>query len=588
MRYLAYVKKIYNILDRKQRLRLVWVLLFITLGAFFELLGVSAIMPLVTAVTNPEEIGNNRIYSVLWGVLKSDTIEQYIVMCAILLIFIYILKNIILTIQNIVTYKYTYSVQQALSVRLMDYYMNKNYTYHTVHNVAELQRNISTDVNACVNSLLTIISFISEIMVSAFLVVFLTATDWMTTVLMVAMLLLFLIIYFLLFKNRVKKLGIESRDLIAVQNKFLFEAFGGIKEIKAKSHEEYFVQNYDNAYTKAVKVQRKQVLINYIPKPLMETLSICSILLLVAVKVGTGAEIRSFITVLTVFAMAAIRMLPAFNRISGYLGSLMFQKPSIDAIADELSSIRNDKENLSKTEKKNSKDLTIDAGISLEHVEYAYPLKPDVQVLKDINITIKKNQSTALVGGSGGGKTTVADIVLGLLQPARGSVKVDGIDIFENIEEWHDMLAYIPQNIYLTDDTVRANVAFGISEKEIDDGKVWEALEEAQLAEFIRKQPNGIYSSVGDRGVQLSGGQRQRIGIARALYSRPKLLILDEATSALDNETETAVMDAIYKLSGKITMLIIAHRLTTIRNCDVIYEIADGIAHKITYEELVK
>lgn len=583
MKYINYINRIFGILNKKQKIHLVLVLVVITIGAVFELLGVSAILPLVTAVTNPEEISQNKLYSIMWNVIGASSIEQYVVICSLLLAAVYILKNAFLFFQNIVTFKYTYSVQQSIAVRLMKYYMLKDYTFHTSHNVVELQRNISTDVGAYVNTLVNIISFISELLVSAFLIIFLAATDWMTTLLMVIMLGLFLGLYFFAFKGRVKKLGIASRDLIAIQNKYMLEAFGGIKEIKAMSKEDYFIDHYDDAYTDAVKIQRKQVLFNYFPKPLMETLSICTILILVAVKVGSGTPLSSFITVLTVFAMAAIRMLPAFNRISGFLGSLMFQKSSVDALTNELMVMNNDKEDIQES---SNKEISFTQSIELMHVAYSYPLKPNIQVLKDINLSIPHNKSVALIGSSGGGKTTVADVILGLLKPAKGNVEVDGINIHDNLKKWHNMLAYIPQNIYLTDGTVRDNVAFGVSDEEIDDNLIWQALEEAQLADFFKSQPEGIYSTVGDRGVQLSGGQRQRIGIARALYNRPQLLILDEATSALDNETESAVMDAIYNLSGKVTMLIIAHRLTTIKNCDYIYEISDGKAILRTYEQL--
>ena len=201
---------------------------------------------------------------------------------------------------------------------------------------------------------------------------------------------------------------------------------------------------------------------------------------------------------------------------------------------------------------------------------------------------VAPGKNVAIVGPTGSGKTTIADIIMGLYEPQKGIVSVDGVSIFDNIKTWHNMIGYIPQNIYLIDDTIRANIAFGVPEDEIDNERVWQVLDEAQLGDFIRQQKDGINSNIGDRGVKISGGQRQRIGIARALYNNPQLLILDEATSALDNETEEAVMDAIYRLSGKVTMVIIAHRLTTIKECDIIYEINNGIAKIKAYNDICK
>lgn len=232
--------------------------------------------------------------------------------------------------------------------------------------------------------------------------------------------------------------------------------------------------------------------------------------------------------------------------------------------------------------------MTLEDSVEVKAVRYAYPTKPDVDVLKGISLSIPSKKSVAFVGPSGSGKTTMADILLGLYQPQEGAVLSDGYDVYRNIDSWHSLIGYIPQSIYLMDDTIRANVAFGLPSDQIDDDKVWQVLEEAQLADYVRKQKDGLNTNIGDRGVQLSGGQRQRIGIARALYTDPQLLILDEATSALDNDTEAAVMDAIYRLSGKITMVVIAHRLTTIRNCDIIYRLNYGTAELISYDEALQ
>ena len=288
---------------------------------------------------------------------------------------------------------------------------------------------------------------------------------------------------------------------------------------------------------------------------------------------------------MSVFAVAAIRMLPSFNRISGNLNALMFNRLSVNAVSEDLQQAKE----LEKQSYIAANEVPIpSADIRCENITFAYPSNPDKVILKDINLLIPENKSVAFVGPSGAGKTTLADIILGVLRPDAGNVCIGAIDIYNNLGEWHKSVGYIPQAIFLTDDTIRANVAFGIPEGEIDDDQVWRALEEAQIADFVRSQKDDIYSMIGDRGVKISGGQRQRIGIARALYSNPRYIVLDEATSALDSETEKAVMDAIYRFSGKKTMIIIAHRLTTISHCDIIYEVSDGKVNRRRYDDIIK
>ena len=342
---------------------------------------------------------------------------------------------------------------------------------------------------------------------------------------------------------------------------------------------------------------------------------ISGILVFMAVRIMAGADMLAFVPKLTVFAMAAFRMMPSFNRISGYLNSIMFNKASVDAVYHDLGEIAKmtvRKEDLpdgkslkrlkagagspeqspgAEQEKKDAAETerwTLKHSIVAEDITFAYESKPDVTVLNGVTIEIPSKKSIALVGSSGAGKTTLADVILGLYKPQSGRILMDGKDIHENMDAWRRMIGYIPQNIYLLDDTIRANIALGVPEDKVDDDKIWAVLEEAQLADFIREQEKGLDTNIGDRGVKLSGGQRQRIGIARALYTDPELLVLDEATSALDTETETAVMDAIFRLSGKVTMIVIAHRITTIRNCDHIYKIADGTATEVKYEDLVQ
>lgn len=336
----------------------------------------------------------------------------------------------------------------------------------------------------------------------------------------------------------------------------------------------FFVDSYKTVYKKLIKGAKNNEMLAAIPKYILETVCIIGMIIAVIGKLLWGRrDLNAFVVQMSAFAVAAFRLLPSVGKISAYINNIMYSIPSLDLIYKDLKEIENfiPKENdISVVEKWNFNN-----SIELLNVSYAYE-GTDKKVLNNISLTIRKGETVALIGSSGAGKTTLADVFLGLLIPQQGSIRVDGKNIYENMNSWHRMLGYIPQTIYLSDDTIRNNVAFGIKEEDIDEQAVVEALKKAQLYDFIQTLEQGLETFVGDRGVRLSGGQRQRIGIARALYCNPEVLVLDEATSALDTETETAVMEAIDSLKGYKTMVIIAHRLTTIQNADKIYEVTDG------------
>lgn len=311
----------------------------------------------------------------------------------------------------------------------------------------------------------------------------------------------------------------------------------------------------------------------------MEAVCVSALLAVVAFKLMRGTHSAYFVSTLSVFAIAAFRLLPSINRIANYMSVIMFNKPAIDAVYHDLKQI--DELNLKKYDIITTQNkLSIKDKISVKNLYFKYP-DADTYVLDNVSFDILKNQSTALIGPSGAGKTTLADIILGALQPTAGGVFVDDKNIMEYMQGWHENLGYIPQTIYLMDDSIRNNVAFGIDEEYIDNTKVERALRQAQLWEFVLGLEKGLDTEIGEGGVRLSGGQRQRIGIARALYNDPEVLILDEATSALDSDTENAVMEAIDSLSGNKTLIIIAHRLTTIRNCNVTYEVKGAGVRKV-------
>lgn len=569
------LKKINYVLNRKQKINLMILLVIIFIGAFVELLGVSAIMPVIQVATTPDAINEKWYLRVITDITGITDASQILVILAVLLIIIYVLKNIYVTMMYSLQYRFIFNNQQRLSVKMMKSYVKQDYLFHVSKNVAEFQRNITSDVNGFFTVVLNALQFLAEFSVSVVLVVFLLIQDWVSTIEVAFLLFLFLLLFANFFKKVLVRKGEESRQVNVQVTKWLIQSFSGIKEIKVTNGEEFFISNYDKHYRRCATVQRQQSILTYLPKPVMETVCICSLLMAMIVKiVFIQSDVSSLVTTLSIFAVAAFRMLPSFNKITGYLSAIMFNKPAINAVYDDLIEIER-LMNQKVINKQDVEQVTFKQSIKLNNVSFHYP-ESDKWILKNTNLEIKKNTSVAFIGASGAGKTTAADLLLGILEPQEGVITIDGIDIKRCMSSWHENIGYIPQTIYLMDDTIRANIAFGIPESEIDVQAIEQAMKEAQLDVFVHSLRDGLDTMIGDRGVKLSGGQRQRIGIARALYRNPKVLILDEATSALDNETEREVMQAIDGLHGTRTMIVIAHRLSTIKKCDRIYEVADG------------
>ncbi len=566
------IEKINFIFEKKQKMALAGIALLSMGGAFLELLGVSAIFPLLQSIIQPEALQTNRYYLIMFQYLDLKSISDFIVIMSLLLMAVYAFKNTYLIIQMKLTLDFNYENRRIIANKLMNYYLHQSYLYHTCHNVADLQRNVTSDVTSFFTVVSASMSFLIEITTCLFLSIYMFYVDWMTALMIIGLLGILFLGTYKIYKKTQLKAGKESREASAALNKWLLQSFGGIKEVKVLNQEEFFLQNYNHAFRVFIHAGKKYNMYSYCPKYIIETICMLSILIVIVIRVSTGVDLARFATTLSAFAVAAMRMLPSFNRITEHANAILFGKPALESIYRDLK----EAENMGAVQSKeiNTKKIEMHSVLNVQGVSFIYPNTNEV-VFEDINLSIQKNESVALIGESGAGKTTLADIILGLMKPQRGRILVDGIDVFENLDAWHRGIGYIPQVIYLMDDTIRANVLFGREDDRGNDEKTWKALKMAQIDEFVKKLPEGLDTRIGDRGVRLSGGQRQRIGIARALYTEPDVLILDEATSSLDTETETAVMESIEHLHGHTTMIIIAHRLSTIQNCDKIYKVQD-------------
>lgn len=579
------LKKISYVLDKRQKVNLFILLVVIFIGAFVELLGISTILPLVNVALKPETIQETWYLKRTWDLFGFDEPAQMLMLLSVALIVIYIFKNLYVTMMYDLQYRFVFNNQKRLAVKLMDCYMHQDYLFHVSKNVAELQRNVTNDVNGFFTVVLNTLQFLAEFSVCVVTTIFLSTQDLITTIAVAVLVMIFGAFFALVFKKLLVRKGEENRELNVQVTKWILQSFSGIKEIKVSNKEEFFVDNYNSNYGQFAVLQRQQSMLRFMPRPIMESVCICGLLVAIIIKIQIdGSDITSFVPILSVFALAAFRMLPSFNRITGNLGSMMFDIPAIDSVYHDLIEI----EELMKKKQQEetvSGQIELKNSIVVDNINFKYP-ENEKWILEKANLKIEKNSSVALIGASGAGKTTVVDIILGLLEPQSGKILVDNVDIKKQMGAWHNCIGYIPQTIYLMDDTIRANIAFGIPKDKVDDAWIERAMKEAQLDEFVHSLPNGLDTVIGDRGVKLSGGQRQRIGIARALYGNPQVLILDEATSALDNETEKEVMEAIDGLHGQRTLIVIAHRLTTIKNCDAIYEVASGKIQRKSHQEI--
>lgn len=569
------VKKLRYVFDRKDKIKLVGLAILMVIGSVLELLAVAVFNPFIEVLMQTSSIEDDSFLKLFFAHIHLNGIEQYLVVLSALIAVIYLVKNIYLSFLQNVILSFSYTTRMNLATRLLTTYMNEPYTFHLSKNIAEMQRCLQSDTSQFMSLINSCLQLTVEMVTCLALAAYLFHTSHSITVVIGVLLLLCIGLFFMISKKVSSRLGRQNENYNAKLFQWINQSLGGIKELKILQREEYFIDSYKTNYKKLIWGARVNELIAALPKYIVETVAMVGLVFAIIIKLlfGHGA-LETFIPQIAVFAVAAFRLLPSVGRVNAYINSIMYNKASLDMIYDDLKEI--DSEPVQEIEWQEKKEKWIfTKGVTVEHVSYHYP-DSDVEVLHDISLEIPKGKTVALIGPSGAGKTTLADIILGLLPPVSGVVRMDQHNVYENLRSWREKLGYIPQSIYLSDDTIRNNVAFGIYEAQIDDNAIWKALEKAQLKEFVQGLENGLDTYVGDRGVRLSGGQRQRIGIARALYHDPEILVLDEATSALDSSTEQAVMESIESLQGLKTMIIIAHRLTTIKNADLVYEVSGG------------
>ena len=568
-------KKMMKLLDKKQKRVMVGIVIMMLIGAILEALGISVIVPIVQIVMDEKALEEPGIVKTIYDFCGLTSQTQFTLVILGAMAAIFAIKNIYLYVQQKVLCHFVYTNQFRTSQRMMRNYLHKDYEFFLNADTAVVQRTITSDVNNMYALILNSLQLVSELIVSVIIASILIISDWQMTVVISVMLGITLLLINRAIKPVMRKAGQDNQDYYSRLFKLISQTVMGIKEVKVSTREQHFIEDYVKCGKGYVDAVQKYTLLTSIPRLLIETVCISGTVVYMMVLVAMGTPLADLVTTLTVFAMAVVRLMPCATRINTYLNNISYFEPFLMGVSDNLQDEINHPSLKIEFAKEDQKKMPVKKSITLKDITYSYP-NSDRLIFDHADMEIPIGKAVGIVGTTGAGKSTVVDVLLGLLKMQSGTVYADDKDINSDYYGWLKNVGYIPQMIFMLDDTIRRNVAFGIPDEEIDEKRVWEALKEAQLDEFIKTLPEGLETSIGERGIRLSGGQRQRIGIARALYNDPDVLIMDEATSALDNDTEAAIIESVNRLHGKKTLVIIAHRLQTIENCDMIYRVKDG------------
>lgn len=569
------IKKVLSILSTKERKECIVLVIMMIMGAIMETVGIGVIMPLIAMMGNENFLLKYPLLQELYQNVGANSHSEVIVTTTVALIIFYLFKNAFMIFLTRKQVKFSFDKQNSTAKLLLAYYLQQPYLFHLDRNSATLIRNITTSIHSIFAVLVVnIFMLITECFVVLMVWLMLVLVDAFTATVVAGILgsLIYLLIKTI--KNNLAKQGKILQASGGEYIKWLNQALNSVKETKVLCKEKFFLEEFAENYQKYNNANFTYIFMNNLPRFSIETVVMLGMLMMIIYKIATNVNPTTIVPLLGLLAFSAFRLMPSANRIVNMYNSFSFYVPVFDLLYEDFMAIKN-KDVLAELEYSSSKFI-FDKELVVNNLSFTYPSNVEQIVLDEVSFSIEKGSFVGIVGVSGAGKTTFVDILLGLLEPTTGNIYVDGVDIFSEIRSWQKKMAYVPQSIYLVDGTISENIALGERAEQIDPEKVKKALAMAELLDFVNELPDGIKSTVGERGVKLSGGQRQRIGIARALYLNPEVLILDEATSALDTETEGAITDTILKLKGEITIIAIAHRLTTLEKCDFKIKFDDG------------
>lgn len=571
--------KIFKILTKKQ-MQICFLLIFLMfLVAIFEAFGIGLIYPVITIIGESDYLQKHESISKILSVIGINTHKELVIFSVLSLLAFYVFKHLLILFQGKIQITFTLNNQADYTKRLYRYYMQKPYLFHVNTNISVIFRNINLACVTVFTDILTNTLAILTNVITMFVIwVFILVMDWLMALVVLFVLGPLLLLILNYFRKKINYYGTVQNECNLKCIKWLNQGFWSVKETKVMKKEDFFTDEFSKAFTEFTECQKQFLFINRFPRSLIELVCVGGILLLIAIKMLFDIDSESIIPSLGVLALAAVRLMPCMNQVTGLFNQIKFKKPFFEEIYDDFMAVKNEKEKKAiEVIKEKEETIKFNDAISVQNLSFSYP-ETTKNIFTNVSFTIPRGKFVGIVGPSGAGKTTFVDILLGLLKPSEGKILVDNNNIFDNVSGWLDNVSYVPQSIYLIDGTIKENIAFGVLPEDIDDNRIQQVLKMAELYDFVQSLDLKENTQCGDMGAKLSGGQKQRIGIARALYQNPSVLILDEATSALDNETEKQITETITKLKGEITIIAIAHRLSTLASCDFKIKFENGTA----------
>ena len=546
------------------------------IGALLDVVGVGAIPAFVGVISMPETLLEYAPVRRAYDALGMQSTDEMVMWAAGALIIIFLLKNLYLAFLAYATARYNSGRRLSISNRLFRAYLRSPYTFHLQRNTAELLRNTNSESGSVISGVLSpLLTLAQEVLTLLFVFVLLLVVEPVVTLVVFGVLGTVTVVFYRATRAKIGEYAKESQRHRKLSVQAVNQGLGGFKDARILGRETFFLQSYSESTGFQAEADRYKAVIGALPRLFLETIAVAGMLGVSALLVAQDRPIEAIIPTLTLLGVAIVRLMPSFQKVAANVSALQWGERALDAVHDDLAELDAQHREAQSRRASGASRISFEREVRFDRLSYQYPGQAE-HALRDVSLAIPKGTSVGFVGPSGAGKTTIVDVLLGLLEPTAGRVLVDGMDIQDALPSWQRRIGYIPQSIYLTDDTVRGNVAFGMDAGEIDDAAVWAALDAAQLREMVEGLPDGLDTMVGERGVRLSGGQRQRIGIARALYHNPEVLVMDEATSALDNQTERQFVEALERLQGGHTLVVIAHRLSTVRNCDTLFMLDRG------------
>lgn len=582
------IKKIVYILPKGDPVKLGIILLFMLVAAGLEVAGIGMIPAFVAIVASPERVMTVQFLQPVLAFLDITTSQDLLIWGAVILVAVFVFKGLYIIAFNYFEARFIFRRRYVISKQLMRSYMQAPYIFHLQRNTAELLSNMTREINIFINTVVTnLLMMTRESIMALAILIFLFSVEPVITILIILLSGAGAGTFVFYNRKKLKRYGQEEQKRHAAMIKAVNQGLGGIKDARVLNREEEFIEKYRIESYESTKLLTYIRFVMQIPRPVVETTAVLGMLLVSVFLVWQNRPMSDIIPILTLFAMATVRLMPSLQQLTILYTNVRYNMVTLEPIYNDIKALEEYSTKFS-NERKNKNAFKLRRQIQIRNLSYHYPNSSE-QAVSNISLTIPKGKAVAFVGSSGAGKTTLVDLILGLLEPQEGEILIDGTNIQENVSAWQRNIGYIPQSIYLADETLRSNIAFGLADTDIDEDKIWQAVKLAQLEALVNQLPDGLDTVVGEHGTRLSGGQRQRVGIARALYHNPKVLVMDEATSALDNITEQQITSAIQSLRGERTLIMIAHRLTTVKNCDTLYFMEEGkIVQKGTYAELVQ